>query len=434
MQAMPLLYALPITLAVTLLVVEVIVPALLHEHHHHPHPHQDRGRRGRQRRRRPVLVQASTREEEQEEGGVSTGVATRSEDYGYEIRKRRPAANRRHQHQQVRAQRSRRALWSLPNTHLCLSLSLQNRHEEEEEELHVLGEVTASEYELAGRVDNEDTSQKLAPPVVLPPHPPGSLLPARPSSTTATRGGETEDQRPLLLFEEEEELAATGGGGKGGGSAAPILEPSSSFMEDPVDFERGQMAANSEAAPSSSVVPVSLGPPAAADRHRDRDREQSSSFPTDPPPAYGIKDTGSSPLHPQAAAAAATTTTTTRSAIPSSDHPNRATSFAFITAALPTAANTPPLPSSPSSPLMVNPEIGSETGFSSPELVFMSRDASQIGSVAGSGAGGEEATSEDDASSWTRVSSPCGFTSLSSDDDDDEDDDAGDLSAQAAPL
>lgn len=83
---------------------------------------------------------------------------------------------------------------------------------------------------------------------------------------------------------------------------------------------------------------------------------------------------------------------------------------------------------------MVDPENGSETGFSSPELVFMSRDASQAGSVAGSG--GEEGalraeTSEDDASSWTRVSSPCGFTSLSSDNDDD---DVGDMLAQAAQL
>ena len=104
---MPLLYALPITLAVvgtiavTLLVVEVIVPALLLQD-----PHQDRGRRGRQRRRRPVLVQASTRVQDQGEGIVSTRVAARStEDYGYEIRKRRPAANRRQQQQQqVRAQ------------------------------------------------------------------------------------------------------------------------------------------------------------------------------------------------------------------------------------------------------------------------------------------------------------------------------------------
>lgn len=404
---MPLLYALPITLAlvgtiaVTLLVVEVIVPALTVQDPHHPHHRQDCARRGR---RRKVLVGASSRQEEvQKVGSISTGVAaTRSGDYGYEIRKRRPAAANRRQ---------------------------QQNHREEEAELHVLGEVTASEYELAATVDDDDEDQSKKLATVLSPSP--GLSPARSSSTTQTRA-ETEDQRPLLHFDEEEEdPAARGGGGGGGGSAASFVEPSSLLEENvrPADFERGQMVPKSEAVSSLPVGLVSLGPPAAANR------EQSSSFSTDPSPAYGAEDTRSSPPRPptlvfsstQGAAAA----TTTRSTIPSSDS-NCATSAAHGAAAAPAAAGTSPLAASAS--LMVDPENGSETGFSSPELVFMSRDASQAGSVAGSG--GEEGalraeTSEDDASSWTRVSSPCGFTSLSSDNDDD---DVGDMLAQAAQL
>ncbi|KAG0655349.1 hypothetical protein C6P46_001046 [Rhodotorula mucilaginosa] len=462
---MPLLYALPITLAVvgtiavTLLVVEVIVPALLLQD-----PHQDRGRRGRQRRRRPVLVQASTRVQDQGEGIVSTRVAARStEDYGYEIRKRRPAANRRQQQQQ--------------------------QHREVDQELHVLGEVTASEYELA----NDDSSLNLA--TNPSPSAPSRSPPPYPFSAIAIGGERTEDQRPLLLlFEEEgeeEELAAAAGGdgdkldpshleqdgtmpvaassvaavhpdlSSGAapepvvddGSAEPVVEAaatsSSSSKDLPVAFARGQIAPNSnavsdsEAASSFSPVVqlVSLGPPPPAAAVRHRDHEQNSSTKSDTPDsvdwlheadATAAADwTHRHPLASPLSSSTAALATSARSATPSSSDLDRVTSSSpSVTAASPIAPNT-----------MVDRETGTETGFSSPEFLSMSRSTSQSGSVVSAGEeaarsepgdGAEEEEEEDASSSWTRVSSPSGFTSLSSDDN--EDDDVGDTPAQTAQL
>ena len=357
--------------------------------------------------------------------------------------------------------------------------------------------MTASEYELAGDVD----SLNLAPVPSAhsgspPPYPSSAAAAATRGETT-----EEQRPLLLFEPEEgEEELAAGGDGEKldlclleQDGTTAiaemstaavhpdlsskavmkPVVDgleassPSFSSREEdtpPVHLDRDPTAPSSKSNPeaaassSSSVVLVSLGLPSATVRHRHRDHQQSSSYSTAPPPtADGTETTKSSDTtdsfdgfhasnatasadwthrHPLAqtsfpSSTATAAATITRSAVPHSCNLTCATSSASVTAAA-AAADAPT-----SSSLMFAPETGSETGFSSPELLSMSRSTSQSGSVLGAGevsarsdTGEEKGEEEDGSSSWTRVSSPCGFTSLSSDDDDD-DHDVEDIFAQA---
>ena len=237
------------------------------------------------------------------------------------------------------------------------------------------------------------------------------------------------------------------------GSAEPVVEAaatsSSSSKDLPVAFARGQIAPNSnavsdsEAASSFSPVVqlVSLGPPPPAAAVRHRDHEQNSSTKSDTPDsvdwlheadATAAADwTHRHPLASPLSSSTAALATSARSATPSSSDLDRVTSSSpSVTAASPIAPNT-----------MVDRETGTETGFSSPEFLSMSRSTSQSGSVVSAGEeaarsepgdGAEEEEEEDASSSWTRVSSPSGFTSLSSDDN--EDDDVGDTPAQTAQL
>ncbi|GAA5993148.1 hypothetical protein JCM10908_001313 [Rhodotorula pacifica] len=191
---MPLLYALPITLAVvgtlaiTLVLVEVVVPALIEEHHQRQSArrHRDRRRTSSRRRGTPVLVPVKA---EGEEGTrvVTTGVETPN--HGYEIRQRRHRPSSGHREQQQQQQ-------------------------------HVLGEVTASDYELDEQRHPPASSSFLAPQRTSPNDDALLLFDADPSQAPSTEraGGDPfadgnrevspffaeEDQKPPLADKPED--------------------------------------------------------------------------------------------------------------------------------------------------------------------------------------------------------------------------------------
>ncbi|GAA5875387.1 hypothetical protein JCM3774_002972 [Rhodotorula dairenensis] len=190
--ALPLTLAVVGTLAVTFVVVEVIVPALIEDH--------------RQRRRRPVPLASaalvSAPHEETARAAVVTG--DRTSGNGYEVRRRRISP--------------KKAL---------------DPEADEDAQLHVLGDVTASEYEFDER--------RLRDPV-----PSFSSAPPNPPSQRASAS-------PLLLFDSSED----GGGGRIEASS----KPRAGGDDGAVGEETVSLAVRRDSA--SAANPVGSAPPVA---------------------------------------------------------------------------------------------------------------------------------------------------------------------------